>query len=307
MAKATQEPELPFIGAYIFGKKRDKTAYLHRPPTISPNYGKPLRNPLPRSYVARVILFENSLQQNLLDAEIKEYNRKIRRRKGEFYKKKFTFIDDRKRRQKGHELWEVGYQRLKSAYIEKYGTKYMPIPTPEPEVNPFFFYARLVPPLNVVYFYLDAINSELEEPETQISRQSKVRHRHPTNATSEYLHDHERLIGCENKLMYSHSVEDPRFRSLESALIKPSFKCEGYLQLSPGYHGRDKVRVKKWSLLRHRAITLPRFYSKPPPIPEVTEEQSSKNVPKAPEKDATFPLMTSTARSRRLRIRTDSS
>lgn len=290
------ETELPFIGAYTFGKKKDKTAYLHKPPSISPNFGKPLRNPLPKTYIARVILFENSLQQNILDAEIKDINIKIRRRKGELYKKKFTFIDDRKRRQKVHELWETGYRRLKNAYIEKYGTKYMPVPTPEPEESPFFIYSRLAPVLNVVYFYLDAINSSNDDTELDDNREKRGS-RQCVSSKSEYLHDHERLVKGKETLMYTHSVEDPRFRNLEGALIPPHFKCDGYLQLSPGYHpASEKVRIKKWALLKQRAITLPRFYTKPQVA--FKESRPCSGQPKPPEKDSTFPQMTSTTTSR---------
>lgn len=293
MSSQSQEEELPFIGAYTFGRKRDKTAYLHKPPTISPNYGKPLRNPLPKTYIARVILFENSLQQNILESEIKEINWKIRRRRGELYKKRFTFIDDRKRRQKIHEMWETGYQRMKTAYIKKYGTKYMPVPTPEPEENPFFINARLIPPLNVLYFYLDSLAQEETVVPTELedrSHKHSLKHRKSTMA--EYARDHERLI--KETRLYSHSVEDPRFRNLEGSLIPPYFKNDGYLQLSPGYHpGQDKVRIRKWSLLKHRAITLPKFYTRPP------IDNKEPTQPKPPEKDSTFPLLTKNARSSR--------
>ena len=298
MAPKSQPEELPFIGAYTFGKKKDKTAYLHKPPTISPNYGKPpKKNNLPKTYIARVILFENSLHRNILDTEIKEIDWRTRRRKGELYKKRFTFIDDRKRRQRVHELWETGYQRMKNAYIKKYGTKYMPIPTPEPEETPFFINARLVPPLNVVYFYLDAMAQEstFEQPEEASHKRRSSKHRHSPN--TEYLQDHERLIkNSASPRIFSHSVEDPRFRNLEGSLIPPYSKNDGYLQLSPGYHpNEDKVRIKKWSLLKTRAITLPKFYTRPPP------ETKDPPQPTPPEKDQTFPQLATTSTSRYLR------
>ncbi|XP_045175305.2 uncharacterized protein LOC123536302 [Mercenaria mercenaria] len=289
MAFPPIEP-LPEIN--IWEKKKDKTAYLHKPPTIQPNYGQRGKHSLlPKTNIARVLLYENTMQDNVLDVQLKYLKHQRRSFRFSHRKHRYAFIDSLNHRRKWHEMWEAGYQRMKDAFIAKYGTRYMPVPTPEPEVDPFTIYARLAPPINVLCFYLDSQEPKQTKKEKPKDAQKTLLPPHKPSM-DEYLHDHERLINNQDSelRLYTRSTEDPRFRRLEEVLAPPLFRTDGYNQLSPGYCKAD-AKVKKWAAVRHRGIVLPRFYTRH----QVASRDSARSKPlsgkDSVQKDSTFPVI----------------
>lgn len=268
-------PLQPLPEICLWEKKKDKTAYLHKPPIITPNYGqKNKQSLLPKTHIARVLLYENAMQDNILDVQLKYLTHQNRNFRFSHRKHRYAFIDTLKHRQKWHKIWETGYQRMKDAFIAQYGTRYMPVPTPEPEVDPFIFNARLAPPINVLTFYLDS--------RQQLERKSE----------KEYLYDHARLINGkdDDSMLYTHSTEDPRFRRLEKCLAPPLFHTDGYNQLSPDYC-KAGTKVKKRATVRPREIILPRFYQRL----KVASRESLTSRPQSDkhsvQKDSTFPIV----------------
>lgn len=263
----------------IFGKERDKTAYLHRPPTILPNYGKHRRTLLPKTNISKVLLFENAMQEQLLEVRLKHIQKQQKAVNSKFKKIRYTFVDQQRHRSKWHDIWGQGYQRMKDKYIAEFGTKYMPVPKQETQLDPFFINARLAPPINILCFYLDGLNDrkemlddrkEMKEDRNEMKNDRmeikdtkiSITDKHAVTK-AEFMYDHERLIsGLDTtNLQYSHSIEDPRFRSLKETLVPPLMYTDGYLQLSPGYC-KEKGKVKKWASVKSHTIPLPRFYTR---------------------------------------------
>lgn len=269
------------------GKKKDKTEYLHKPPTIQPNYGKKDKKSLiPKTRISRVLLYENAMQDNILNVQLKFLTNQKRSVKFAYRKNRYAFIDMLNHRRKWHEMWDVSYQRMKDAFVAKYGTRYMPVPKEETEIDPFTVYARLVPPLNVLCFYLES-----QKPKQKKSKKDEFMAPHKTSM-NEYLYDHERLLNKQDTelMLYTHSIEDPRFRRLEETLIPPLVQNDGYNQLSPGYC-KGGVRVKRWAAVRHRGLVLPRFYTRN----LVASRESNRSRPASNKdsvkKDSTFPIV----------------
>ena len=48
--------------------------YMHRPPTITPNYGSPRRASLSKSKVSRVLLYDNATQDHMLEIKLANMN-----------------------------------------------------------------------------------------------------------------------------------------------------------------------------------------------------------------------------------------
>ena len=193
-------------------------------------------------------------------------------------KNKDAFVHLQTRRAKWHDIMESRYQAMKDEFIAHYGTRHMPIPTPEPEIDPFLINARLAPPINVLCFYLD--QKPIDEDQDW-KQQLKKRKREKTlirapKATKQTLNmDTDRLIGSLEKTIgnagYSRSIEDPRFRSLQESLQRLDFPNDGYLQLSPNYI-KGKV-PKAVRLPFHKRVELPEFYRKAMGIPKVSDQQ----------------------------------
>lgn len=55
-------------------KEEINIKYMHRPPTISPNYGSQKRSLLPKSKVSRVLLYDNATQDHMLDIKLSHIN-----------------------------------------------------------------------------------------------------------------------------------------------------------------------------------------------------------------------------------------
>lgn len=270
------------------GKKRDKTDYMYRPPAIRPNYGKIKESLLPKTKMSRVLLFENNMQDNVLNYKLKYIANERKSYQFAFRKNKYAFIDKQNHRRKYHEFWEHGYNKLKNAFIAKYGRLY----TPEPEIDPFYINARLAPPINVLCFYLDSQQKDLAG-EKQDLRPSHPHGKQKASMT-EYLLDHERLIGHKGARvdLYPRSVEDPRFRNLADTLVAPGFETMGYLQLSPTFHNVDANLPKKPRLeLRHRDIALPNFYSRRNISSQDSSRSSAPSRRPSFQKDSTFPYV----------------
>ncbi|XP_060575876.1 uncharacterized protein LOC132733281 [Ruditapes philippinarum] len=283
-------PLQPLPEINVWDKKKDKTAYLHKPPTIQPNYGqKGKRSLLPKTNISRVLLYENTMQDNVLDVQVKYLTKQKRNFRFTHRKLRYAFIDTLNHRRKWHEVWDASYQRMKDAFIAKYGTRYMPVPTPEPEIDPFTIYARLAPPINVLCFYLDSqqgLNQLKKEKQKETHKSLMAPHK---TSESEYLQDHERLVNNRDyePMLYTRSTEDPRFRRLEECLAPPTFNTDGYSQLSPGFCKAD-AKVKKWAV-RHRGIVLPKFYTR-----HLVASRESTKIPSgrvSVEKDTTFPII----------------
>lgn len=51
-------------------KEEINVKYMHRPPTITPNYGNQNRSLLPKSKVSRVLLYDNATQEHMLDIKL---------------------------------------------------------------------------------------------------------------------------------------------------------------------------------------------------------------------------------------------
>ena len=193
-------------------------------------------------------------------------------------KNKDAFVHLQTRRAKWHDIMESRYQAMKDEFIAHYGTRHMPIPTPEPEIDPFLINARLAPPINVLCFYLD--QKPIDEDQDW-KQQLKKRKREKTlirapKATKQTLNmDTNRLIGSLEKTIgnagYSRSIEDPRFRSLQESLQRLDFPNDGYLQLSPNYI-KGKV-PKAVRLPFHKRVELPEFYRKAMGIPKISDQQ----------------------------------
>ena len=281
-------PLEPLPEENAWGKKRDKTAYLHKPPTIQPNYGhKNKKSLLPKTHIARVLLYENTMQDNILNVQVKYLTKQKQNFRFTHRKLRYAFIDTLNHRRKWHEVWDASYQRMKDAFIAKYGTRYMPVPTPEPEIDPFRVYARLAPPINVLCFYLDSqqgLNKLQKEPNKGTHKTLLAPHK---TSVSEYLQDHERLVNSHDyePMLYTHSTEDPRYRRLEACLAPPIFQTDGYSQLSSGI---SNAKVKKWAV-RHRGIVLPKFYTRNQVLSRESTKIPSGRV--SVEKDSTFPMV----------------
>ena len=287
--------KLPPITEYddtpFFLKKWNKTAYLHKPPAIKPNYGKKREDLLPKTKICRILLYDNTTQQHLLDTKVKYYEERKKMIRWATEKNKDAFIQLQSRRAKWHEIMASRYQAMKDEFIAHYGTRYMPVPTPEPEIDPFLINARLAPPLNVLCFYLDQKPVD-EEQDWKLHLKKRRRERTlvkaPKPTTQTLNMDTDRLICSLQKTVgntgYVRSIEDPRFRSLQESLHPLDFPNDGYLQLSPNYI-KGKV-PKAVRLPFHKRVKLPEFYRKAMGIPKVSdqlegpqddqEEQSSK-------------------------------
>lgn len=208
----------------------------------------------------------------MLDVQTKYINDQRRRFRSSFNKNRYAFIDLLKHRRKWHESWDIGYQRMKDAFVARFGTEHMPVPVEEPpEVDPFFINARLAPPLNILCFYLEAqkedtrANAKTKKKTYSASKKEPNGPKHTQSSIiKECLYDHQRLTGklddCTFNL-YTKSVEDPRFRNLEYSLVPPTFETDGYLQLSPMYCKQTK-RARRPVGFRFRAMALPRFYAR---------------------------------------------
>ena len=48
--------------------------YMHKPPTIPPNYGSPKRTILPKSKLSRVLLYDNATQDHMLEIKLAHIN-----------------------------------------------------------------------------------------------------------------------------------------------------------------------------------------------------------------------------------------
>ena len=55
-------------------KEEISIKYMHRPPTIAPNYGSPRRASLPKSKVSRVLLYDNATQDHMLEIKLAHMN-----------------------------------------------------------------------------------------------------------------------------------------------------------------------------------------------------------------------------------------
>ena len=55
-------------------KEEVNIKYMHRPPTITPNYGFQRRSMLPKSKVSRVLLYDNATQDHMLDIKLAHIN-----------------------------------------------------------------------------------------------------------------------------------------------------------------------------------------------------------------------------------------
>lgn len=55
-------------------KEEINVKYMHRPPTIAPNYGNQKRSLLPKSKVSRVLLYDNATQDHMLDIKLAHIN-----------------------------------------------------------------------------------------------------------------------------------------------------------------------------------------------------------------------------------------
>ncbi|KAL4224735.1 hypothetical protein ACF0H5_015432 [Mactra antiquata] len=267
------------------GRKRGNTDYMYRPPAIKPNYGKVKETLLPKTKMSRVLLFENNMQENVLNVKLKYISKERQTYKYAFKKTRYSFIDMQNNRRKWHELWENGYKKLTDAFIGKYGRLYTPEPTPEvPEEIPFSIHARLAPPINVLCFYLDA--QQQAQNDAQRDRNERQTFGRRDMSVEEYLRDHERLIQRERSeiISYPRSIDDPRFKNLSKSLASPGFESMGYLQLSPTFcqSNAPKKPVTQW---RHRQITLPDFYTKrrgSPRHSETSRESSRQQSPRTP-------------------------
>ncbi|XP_052798564.1 uncharacterized protein LOC128230386 [Mya arenaria] len=274
-------------------KKKDKTAYLNKPPDIKPNYGR-LREKslLPKTNISRVLLYDNAMQDAMLEVEWKYLDHQKRRVRLQYHKNRYAFVDQLKRRKRWHEAWEHGYMRIKDEFIAKYGTKNMPVPEEPPEIDPFFINARLVPPINVLCFYLESQQEEKKKKGSKTKESKAIQDRYSVHrpTASEYMYDHERLLGATGSvpMLYTHSVEDPRFRNLKESLVPPEYRSDGYIQLSPAFC-QHLIKGRKIPKLRYRAIALPRFYARPHAASRdsVRSLMSRERNPAA--KDSTFP------------------
>lgn len=279
-------PAVDTLPPIFSSKKKDKTAYLHQPPSIKPNYGKRVRKGLlPKTNISRVLLYDNAMQESILNVQCKYIDHQKRGVKFSYNKNRYAFIDIQKQRQKRHEALAAVYQRMKDAYIAQHGTRYMPVPREEPEIDPFFIHARLAPPINVLCFYLDAQQHDQHQKAKKKAKKDSSSPVHkPTMA--EYLYDHERLLKGDNSefLLYTNSVEDPRFRKLQETLVPPSRSNDGYLQLSPNYC-KTQGRVKRWAAVRHRGIVLPPFYRKNQVSSEDSGSPRSVDSPRSSERN----------------------
>ncbi|KAH3883715.1 hypothetical protein DPMN_007681 [Dreissena polymorpha] len=255
----------------VIGKKvRGKTAYLHKPPTIAPHYPKGNKSVLPKTKLSRVLLYDNTMQESMLDVQTKYINDQMRRFRSSYNKNRYAFIDLLKHRRKWHESWDIGYQRMKDAFVARFGTDHMPVPVEEPpEVDPFFINARLAPPLNILCFYLDAQKEDTHANSTTKKTSYKTSKNEPhrpkltkSSLIKECLYDHERLMSKLDDCalyLYTKSVEDPRFRNLEISLVPPKFETDGYLQLSPMY-SKHASRARHPVGIRFRAKALPHLF-----------------------------------------------
>ena len=268
----------PLDDTPFFLKKRNKTAYLHKTPSIKPNYGKPRRSLLPKTNIGRILLYDNTTQENLLGVKLRYYDTRKKMLFWSTQKNKDAFMQLQARRDKWHEVMQSRYQAMKDDFIARYGTRYMPIPTPEPEIDPFLIYARLAPPINILCFYLDQ-NPPDEHRDIRVKKPKK--HRTLMSApkpTSQSLKlDTDRLLGSLKTTVanvgYSRSIEDPRFRHLEECLQQPDAPTDGYIQLSPNYI-KGKVPKRKAIPYSERFIELPPFYRKLLKIPDNVPAQS---------------------------------
>lgn len=270
----------PIDDTPFFLKKRDKTAYLHKPPSIKPNYGKPRRSLLPKTKVGRILLYDNATQENLLGTRLKYYDS---RKKMIFWateKNKDAFIQLQSRRAKWHDIMGARYQAMKDEFIAQYGTRYMPVPTPEPEVDPFLINARLAPPINVLCFWLDQKPPDEDKDIVDLKSLKKRRRERtlisaPIPTAKSLNMDTDRLLGSLRKSVanigYTRSVEDPRFRKLQECLQPPVIPTDGYLQLSPNYT-KGKIPKRIIVPFNKRVTDLPDFYKKVLNIPKEPDQ-----------------------------------
>ena len=179
------------------------------------------------------------------------------------------------RRSKWHEMMQGRYQAMKDDFIAHYGTRYMPVPTPEPEIDPFLINARIAPPINILCFYLDQKPPDEHEDKRKkkIRKQTLVSAPNPTSQSLKL--DADRLLGSLKKRLpqtgYSRSIEDPRFRQLEETLQPPETPTDGYIQLSPNYV-KGKIPKKRAVPYSEREILLPAFYRKYLKIPDKDDQ-----------------------------------
>ena len=192
-----------------------------------------------------------------------------------FEKNKYAFQDKLSTRQKWHDSWDHRYQIMKEAFIAKYGTKYMPVPTPDEEkVDPFLINARIAPPLNILVYYIAGLEEEKQKKKLDIENVKM------------------KISSLIDKLkpgndIYTRSIEDPRFRTLEETLTTPGFKSDGYLQLSPVY---AKVpNHKKWKPAKRQPIVMPSFYARLRAESRGSSDSDTSEKSSSKKRDSTLP------------------
>jgi len=294
------EPE-PVIIASTPRKPRDKTAYLTQPPAIKPNYGKKKKSLMPATNLSKIILYDNAMQDLMLDVEHKYVDTQRRRARLQFHKTRYALVDLLRTRKSRHENWDAGYQKMKDAFIAMYGPDSFTPPEEEiveeepPPIDPFLLHARIAPPINILCFFLEAKQKEEQHKKDIAALKLRLKNKKSKKRKdiAEFMYDYDRLLRerkCTTDGEHENSKDDQRFRDLEETLVPPTYKTDGYMQLSPTYCKQPYVPLKKpVPHLRYRELTLPPFYQKARAAVHEGDRSDSSADRKSVDKDSTFP------------------
>ena len=199
--------------------------YMHRPPTITPNYGNPKRALLPKSKVSRVLLYDNATQDHMLEIKLAHMNIEKERmcRLINLHKRSFT-IKQKKRHGllkvngngdsqrlpelSGNEAENVGGANSRNATIS--------LPVDSKVITRDSIFA-------------DADNLKLPDIHAGTNRRHVVFKVKDSSGVTRIYHteDDKNLLNeiLPTSDLYPKLTDDPRFQSLESILV-PSEKEE---------------------------------------------------------------------------------
>ncbi|KAK3608492.1 hypothetical protein CHS0354_010341 [Potamilus streckersoni] len=218
-------------------KKKDPCAYMYRPPVIKPNYGNiKKQSVLPKTHVAHVILFNNTMPVQTLNNHLKHIETDRHRINELLEIQKQTFIHKQMKRHMIHVRCAKKHDIMPQSYIDHK----IPIPLPT------MIRKKLEARKNLIattygearenrqmqkYEHLEVKGtgnilklSDIEQPYISQTQSRVVPHK----------------IKTRNKLppisvIPKHPRDDPRFRNLTEILTPNLGESDNYLELSPSY------------------------------------------------------------------------
>ena len=206
--------------------------YMHKPPTIPPNYGNQKRTLLPKSKVSRVLLYDNATQDHMLEIKLAHINIEKERICRVLNLHKRSFTTQQKKRQDVRKVTETGRTNTKKL-PELFGNEAR-VNTSGANSIKVSSYSELDTKLRNIYSFTNSEDLKLPNIETK-GRHLIFKVKDAAGVTRIYHTEAEKDIFKEilpRYTLYRKLTDDPRFQSLESVLV-PSEKEDIFWVSSP--------------------------------------------------------------------------